>query len=176
MKNLQSIGTRNHPVRYLLSGSNRFLDFDFHPETTSPEEIQNPRNTRRGEITPAMNTDPGTDGFTSAARSIGSVSSSVRYSDSSLGSGSGIASGNRFKIDKSPPSLAKGSVKIIEYRGVKVRTSVADLREANYRAQGKDCYLFKISEEIVIDATNSGNIARLINHSCMPQLLCTCCE
>ncbi|CAA0827211.1 Histone-lysine N-methyltransferase ATX3 [Striga hermonthica] len=67
-------------------------------------------------------------------------------------------------------SICEGEM-IIEYLGEQVRGSVANIREARYRSQGKDCYFFKINEEIVIDATNKGNLSRLLNHSCMPN----CC-
>jgi histone-lysine N-methyltransferase SETD1 len=58
---------------------------------------------------------------------------------------------------------------IIEYVGEKVRQRVADMREAMYTKQGiGSSYLFRIDDDMVIDATKKGGIARFINHSCMP--------
>eukprot|EP00898_Chlorokybus_atmophyticus_P000465 jgi/Chlat1/1419/Chrsp12S00102 len=57
---------------------------------------------------------------------------------------------------------------VIEYLGDLVRPSVADLRERRYREQGRDCYLFKVDDVQVVDATMFGDISRFINHSCQP--------
>ncbi|GAU15067.1 hypothetical protein TSUD_08050 [Trifolium subterraneum] len=62
---------------------------------------------------------------------------------------------------------------VVEYVGEIVRQSVADQREIEYisgrKLQYKSaCYLFRIDNEHVIDATRKGGIARFVNHSCLP--------
>ncbi|CAL5345469.1 unnamed protein product [Camellia sinensis] len=66
--------------------------------------------------------------------------------------------------------MAGLNVLVLEYRSKRVRRSVADLREAHYRLEGKYFYLFKFSEEVVIDATNKENIGRLINWLANPAI------
>lgn len=56
---------------------------------------------------------------------------------------------------------------IIEYIGEKIRQKVADLRELAYEKQGiGSSYLFRLDDDMIIDATKTGNLARFINHSC----------
>ena len=55
---------------------------------------------------------------------------------------------------------------VIEYTGMIVRTQVADLREAQYARRGLGCYMFALDDGRIIDATQRGNVARYINHSC----------
>jgi SET domain-containing protein len=56
---------------------------------------------------------------------------------------------------------------IIEYIGEKIRLKIADLREIEYEKQGiGSSYLFRVDDDIVIDATKMGNLARFINHCC----------
>ncbi|GMR43572.1 hypothetical protein PMAYCL1PPCAC_13767, partial [Pristionchus mayeri] len=57
---------------------------------------------------------------------------------------------------------------IIEYKGEVVRGEVCEMREKKYFAQNRGTYMFKASDECIIDATMKGGPARYINHSCDP--------
>ncbi|MES1902232.1 MAG: Histone-lysine N-methyltransferase setd1b [Paramarteilia canceri] len=59
---------------------------------------------------------------------------------------------------------------LIEYCGEIIRPSVADFREEYVYKTSNDStsYLFKIDDNIIVDATCVGNNARFINHSCNP--------
>ncbi len=50
-----------------------------------------------------------------------------------------------------------------------IRSSVADHREKCYERMGiGSSYLFRVDQDLIIDATKKGNLARFINHSCDP--------
>lgn len=55
---------------------------------------------------------------------------------------------------------------VIEYAGELIRSTLTDKRERYYDGRGIGCYMFKIDENLVVDATMRGNAARFINHSC----------
>ncbi|KAL3699809.1 hypothetical protein R1sor_017831 [Riccia sorocarpa] len=58
---------------------------------------------------------------------------------------------------------------VIEYVGELIRTKISDIREHRYEAMGiGSSYLFRIDDELVVDATKRGGLARFINHSCDP--------
>lgn len=60
---------------------------------------------------------------------------------------------------------------VIEYAGELIRSTLTDKRERYYDGKGIGCYMFKIDENFVVDATMRGNAARFINHSCDVSLL-----
>lgn len=47
-----------------------------------------------------------------------------------------------------------------------IRSSLTDKREKYYDSKNIGCYMFKIDDHLVVDATMKGNAARFINHSC----------
>lgn len=60
---------------------------------------------------------------------------------------------------------------VIEYAGEVIRAALADQRERRYEAArgGRGvtgCYMFRVDDHLVVDATMKGNAARFINHSC----------
>ena len=63
----------------------------------------------------------------------------------------------------------RAGVRIIEYLGEIIGNTMADKREKFYKDNKiLSVYLFKISEDLIIDATLRGNMARFMNHSCHP--------
>ncbi|KAJ1799132.1 histone methyltransferase set1 [Coemansia sp. RSA 2399] len=61
---------------------------------------------------------------------------------------------------------------VIEYIGERIRSQLADLREEQYEREGiGSSYLFRVDDEIVVDATKCGNVARFVNHSCEPNCI-----
>ncbi|CAH2318302.1 histone-lysine N-methyltransferase 2B [Pelobates cultripes] len=57
---------------------------------------------------------------------------------------------------------------VIEYSGNVIRAVLTDKREKFYDSKGIGCYMFRIDDFDVVDATMHGNAARFINHSCEP--------
>lgn len=59
---------------------------------------------------------------------------------------------------------------VIEYVGELVRPSVAEMREMRLydTLVGAGTYVFRLNTEFCVDATRSGNLAHLLNHSCSP--------
>uniref|UniRef100_A0A3Q3KFA8 [histone H3]-lysine(4) N-methyltransferase n=1 Tax=Monopterus albus TaxID=43700 RepID=A0A3Q3KFA8_MONAL len=57
---------------------------------------------------------------------------------------------------------------VVEYAGTVIRAVLTDKREKYYDSKGIGCYMFRIDDFDVVDATMQGNAARFINHSCEP--------
>merc|ERR1711988_730243 len=58
---------------------------------------------------------------------------------------------------------------VVEYLGEIVRPVVADIREKDYEEKGMgSCYLFRLDNDKIIDATATGNLGRFVDHSCDP--------
>ncbi|KAK7492386.1 hypothetical protein BaRGS_00016259 [Batillaria attramentaria] len=57
---------------------------------------------------------------------------------------------------------------VIEYSGEIIRSLLTDKREKYYESKGIGCYMFRIDDCEVVDATMHGSAARFINHSCEP--------
>ncbi|XP_039287897.1 histone-lysine N-methyltransferase trithorax [Nilaparvata lugens] len=66
-----------------------------------------------------------------------------------------------------PPKLLTSETDIVNGNRV-IRSALTDKRERFYTSKGIGCYMFRIDDHFVVDATMKGNAARFINHSCEP--------
>ena len=78
-------------------------------------------------------------------------------------SGSTIHGWGLFATEK----YSKGEI-VAEYIGEYVRNKTADAREEVYKARRIQDYLFRVTDEHILDATIKGGYARYINHCCFP--------
>jgi len=70
-------------------------------------------------------------------------------------------------------TIPKAAV-IIEYVGeILTSDQIADQREKLYEKLGKGCYMFRLDDDRIVDATMKGNAARFVNHSCEPNAFAT---
>jgi len=70
----------------------------------------------------------------------------------------------------------QGGEMVIEYAGEEIRAMLTDNREKYYDSRGIGCYMFRVDDDFVIDATLKGNSARFINHSCDPNCYSKICD
>jgi len=60
---------------------------------------------------------------------------------------------------------------VTEYMGEVIGNAISDFRENEYERTGVGgCYMFRVDEDSIVDATKKGNEARFINHSCQASL------
>ena len=108
-----------------------------------------------------------------------SADSGVKYKVRSSIPDSHVLSVKRSKIHNyglfSRNGFSKGEM-VVEYQGEVLRQTIADEREKKAEREGDgdggSCYMFKLDDDYVVDATVKGNCSRFINHSCNPN--CTC--
>ena len=56
---------------------------------------------------------------------------------------------------------------VVEYRGDLLRPKMSEDRQKHYNRIGKDCYLFNVNDDVIIDATMTGAVGRF-TVSCHP--------
>ena len=57
---------------------------------------------------------------------------------------------------------------VLEYRGEEIGLQVGERRQEMYERNGEIDYLFRVDDQLIVDATRMGSLARFVNHSCAP--------
>eukprot|EP00357_Protocruzia_adherens_P007259 CAMPEP_0115043120 /NCGR_PEP_ID=MMETSP0216-20121206/46675_1 /TAXON_ID=223996 /ORGANISM="Protocruzia adherens, Strain Boccale" /LENGTH=280 /DNA_ID=CAMNT_0002425371 /DNA_START=693 /DNA_END=1535 /DNA_ORIENTATION=- len=97
--------------------------------------------------------------------------SNINSSSEQKGNFQDLPIGMKYRNFRNAPKkvdFASGDI-VIEYVGELIRDKVADKREIHYRRKGYgDCYMFRIDNDLIVDATRVGSMARYLNHCCDP--------